>query len=190
LDIGITDGYTLEKLHSQLRGGGAGLDIAQRNVEQVREGFEKKGLQIDLRQGSITAAPFEDNFFDIVTACEILEHLDNPDLDKGLSELHRVLRLGGRVFITTPYRENVESSLVCCPDCGFVFHPGGHFQSFDESRAENLLRQHGFASVHVKKIYGTDFRLARHGVMLPLIKLAAHIFQVDSLTKLLAIAGK
>jgi SAM-dependent methyltransferase len=51
-------------------------------------------------QGDAQNLPFADNSFDIVVSCETIEHL--PYVQKGISELHRVTRSGGRLFLTTP----------------------------------------------------------------------------------------
>jgi len=45
--------------------------------------------------------PYSDDFFDIVLCCELLEHLA-LDPTHMLVEIHRVLKPGGRVLITTP----------------------------------------------------------------------------------------
>lgn len=45
--------------------------------------------------------PFEDCYFDGILASEVLEHV--MDLKKCLSELHRVIKPGGRILITCPF---------------------------------------------------------------------------------------
>ncbi len=44
--------------------------------------------------------PFRDRTFDVVVATEVLEHLEKPE--RSLAEVRRVLRPGGRVYVTTP----------------------------------------------------------------------------------------
>lgn len=48
----------------------------------------------------IQAIPHPDNYFDVVVSLETLEHV--PDPDKGLAELIRVARPGGKIIVTTP----------------------------------------------------------------------------------------
>ncbi len=43
---------------------------------------------------------FESNSFDTVISCETIEHVPNPS--KALHELYRVLKPGGRLFLTCP----------------------------------------------------------------------------------------
>ena len=49
-----------------------------------------------------TALPFADNSFGVVTAFEIIEHLD--DYERLLPEIHRVLAKGGTLILSTPNR--------------------------------------------------------------------------------------
>jgi len=48
-------------------------------------------------RGPIEAIPAPDESFDVVLCAQVLEHVDDPA--KGISELHRVLRPGGRLQI-------------------------------------------------------------------------------------------
>lgn len=50
--------------------------------------------------GSILEMPFADNSFDIVVSTEVIEHVTEPL--KAIQEMHRVLKPGGVVVITTP----------------------------------------------------------------------------------------
>jgi len=51
---------------------------------------------------SVNQLEFEDETFDVVTMVEVLEHLADPRL--ALSEIQRVLKIGGRLLLTTPSR--------------------------------------------------------------------------------------
>jgi len=45
--------------------------------------------------------PFEDNYFDLVEADHVLEHLDRPFAI--MREIHRILKPGGRLIIKVPH---------------------------------------------------------------------------------------
>jgi SAM-dependent methyltransferase len=53
--------------------------------------------QIKFQQGSVLELPFEDETFDFVWSAGVIHH--TADFDKALSELTRVLRPGGKLFL-------------------------------------------------------------------------------------------
>jgi SAM-dependent methyltransferase len=55
---------------------------------------------LDLNTGP--TLPFTDAFFDVVTMLAVAEHLEPTSLSRLLAEVHRTLKPGGRVIITTP----------------------------------------------------------------------------------------
>jgi SAM-dependent methyltransferase len=50
--------------------------------------------------GSVTAIPFNDDSFDGVVCIEVLRYLHHDDITKAYEEMFRVLRPGGRMFVT------------------------------------------------------------------------------------------
>jgi SAM-dependent methyltransferase len=73
-------------------------------------GFDVPGnLHADLH-GSIDAIPAADASFDVVLCLQVLEHV--PDPAAAVRELHRVVRPGGRVLLSThgvyPYHPNPD----------------------------------------------------------------------------------
>ena len=83
------------------RAGGAvtGLDFSEPMLERAR----RKSASIEWVHGDALALPFEDGSFDAVTVGFGVRNV--ADLERGLAELRRVLRPGGRVGvldITTP----------------------------------------------------------------------------------------
>jgi demethylmenaquinone methyltransferase / 2-methoxy-6-polyprenyl-1,4-benzoquinol methylase len=83
------------------RAGGrvTGVDFSERMLERARA----KSGEIEWVQGDALALPFADDSFDSVTVGFGVRNLE--DLERGLRELRRVLRAGGRIGIleiTTP----------------------------------------------------------------------------------------
>ena len=70
-----------------------GLDFSERMLERAR----RKSAEIEWVQGDALSLPFEDGSFDATTVGFGVRNLD--DLERGLAELRRVLRPGGRVAI-------------------------------------------------------------------------------------------
>jgi demethylmenaquinone methyltransferase / 2-methoxy-6-polyprenyl-1,4-benzoquinol methylase len=77
------------------RAGGVvtGLDFSERMLERAR----RKSAEISWVQGDALALPFEDDSFDAATVGFGVRNLE--DLERGLAEMARVLRPGGRVGV-------------------------------------------------------------------------------------------
>jgi demethylmenaquinone methyltransferase / 2-methoxy-6-polyprenyl-1,4-benzoquinol methylase len=80
---------------ASLRAGGrvTGLDFSERMLERAR----RKSGEIEWVQGDALSLPFEDDSFDAATVGFGVRNLE--DLDRGLAELARVLRPGGRLGV-------------------------------------------------------------------------------------------
>lgn len=76
-----------------------GIDISEKMLEIGRKKIEKLGLasKIKLLKGDSEAIFFEVGSFDAVTVAFGVRNFEN--LEKGLSEIYRVLRPGGKVVI-------------------------------------------------------------------------------------------
>lgn len=132
----------------------SGTDIDGQSFPAIEKRFIGTGMQVTLRVGDIDALPFPDATFDAAFASEVIEHLDEAKINKGLSEILRVLKPGGFFAATTPNDEHL--SPVVCPDCLARFHPVGHVQRIPPSRAAGWLVTAGFVNV-VSRPFPTMF---------------------------------
>ncbi len=76
-----------------------GIDISEKMVEIGRQKVRRLGLekQIDLQEGDSEQMVFEDASFDAVTVAFGVRNFEN--LEKGLKEIRRVLKPGGKAVI-------------------------------------------------------------------------------------------
>jgi demethylmenaquinone methyltransferase/2-methoxy-6-polyprenyl-1,4-benzoquinol methylase len=76
-----------------------GMDISEKMLDIGQEKVKQQKLenQIVLRFGDAATLPFEDGTFDVVTVAFGVRNFE--DLDKGLSEISRVLKPGGQAVI-------------------------------------------------------------------------------------------
>ncbi len=112
LDVGCSAGYVLAAA-KRLGLHGTGIDIAAFSAGLSKErGF-------DAATASLTALPFRDGSFDVVTAKHTLEHVRVPR--DGLAEVVRVLKPGGVAFIVVPDAAYWRCGLA--PRSGKYFRP-------------------------------------------------------------------
>lgn len=81
--------------------------------------------------GSATTLPYDSNFFDFVSASEVLEHIE--DDVKVISEVNRTLRLGGYFGITVPLHMRHWSSFDESVNHVRRYDPGELCQKFTEA---------------------------------------------------------
>lgn len=76
-----------------------GVDISEGMLKVGRKKVENKGLsdRITLIQADSENLPFEDNYFDVITVAYGIRNFEN--LEKGLSEMFRVLKPNGTFVI-------------------------------------------------------------------------------------------
>ncbi len=76
-----------------------GMDISEGMLEVGRKKMTKLGVSniVDMRLGDSEALPFEDNYFDGLTVGFGVRNYEN--LEKGLAEMLRVVRPGGKLII-------------------------------------------------------------------------------------------
>ncbi len=75
---------------------------------------------------------FQDGAFDIISACDVLEHCFAPE--QALAEMYRILKTTGRVVVEIPFEAEFSQNLV-----------HGHSVLFRDARhAETLFEEAGF----------------------------------------------
>src|SRR4051812_33949988 len=92
LDVGCGTGANIE-MPSQY-GEAEGVDVSDDALEFCR----RKGLKV--QKGLAETLPYDDETFDITTALDVIEHLD--DDVGGLREMYRVTKPGGYSLIFVP----------------------------------------------------------------------------------------
>lgn len=145
LDVGCgTGGVTIPaKLRVGKTGTAAGIDPAPEMIAVARKKAVRAGLEIDFRIGVIESLPFPDETFNAVTSSLMMHHLPKPVRVKGLAEIRRVLKPGGRILIADMIR----------PSPSFLGHLGslvlhhGHSVQFGIEDLSALLKEAGFEKV-------------------------------------------
>lgn len=96
LEVGCGWGELAEWVGRETGADVVAVDLSPRMVELARE----RGVNVQV--GDVQELPFADGEFDVAVAAWMLYHV--PDLDRGIAELARVLRPGGRLVAATNSR--------------------------------------------------------------------------------------
>jgi SAM-dependent methyltransferase len=73
-------------------------------------GRRYNGLKLETADG--TALSYEDESFDVAYSVSVIEHIPGSGDSKAMTELARVLRPGGLLVLTVPYRKQLEETWV------------------------------------------------------------------------------
>lgn len=138
---------------------GCGVGLPGRMVKEKHKGCEVWGVDISSEiieqnkiddpgtkyfQGYIGALDFLPlEYFDVVFAGEVIEHLDNPmDLFR---DAYKILRKGGKLIITTPIKDGVDS-----PE---------HVWYFEKDDIEKFYRDAGFNQPEFKGLPNLEYKV-------------------------------
>lgn len=101
LEIGCGRGGLSARLAAQGAGEVIGADFSAAAVDMANRLFEARGLaNVTARVDDIMSIGSPNDAFDVVVSSETIEHV--PDPASAVRELHRVLRPGGKLLLTTP----------------------------------------------------------------------------------------
>ncbi len=73
------------------------IDFSEKMLSRAKEKSKRKGVEVQLRQMDVQNLDFEDDTFDTVVATFVFCSV--PDAIKGLMEIERVCKLGGKVLL-------------------------------------------------------------------------------------------
>jgi len=114
---------------------------------------EKFGLNIF--QGDIKKAHYPNNYFDVITMFDVIEHSVNPA--NILAETHRILKNDGLLCVGTPNlngiyttSQNIYGKLRFNKLTPNYLNPPFHFYGFNKKNIKKLLNKAGFEVIEIK----------------------------------------
>jgi SAM-dependent methyltransferase len=143
LDAGCGSGQFAESVANKLGCDVVGIDLSERMVEL------SCARGVEAQVGDVQRLPFGEREFDAASANWMLYHL--PDLDRGLAELRRVIRPGGRLVATTNGRGHLAEIW------------GPRDSPFDDESGEGALACH-FDRVDRRDVSGRVVFATRDGL--------------------------
>ncbi|MBN2370247.1 MAG: class I SAM-dependent methyltransferase [Vicinamibacteria bacterium] len=147
LDVGCATGYFLNA---------ARLSFEPCGVEPSRWAgrFAREVLSIDVQQGSLEEADLQDDWFDVVTMNDVIEHLTDPR--SCLEKARRLLHAQGLLYIVTPNIASLSARLLRGRWWGL--RPA-HLYYFSPKTLKAMLAETGFETVF-EKSFGRIFTYA------------------------------
>jgi len=82
------------------------FDLAEDGLAKLAEEADRQGLDIDMTRGDMLTLPYDDSFFDCVLAFHSMYHTDKMGLIRVISEIGRILKPGGEIYITLNSKES------------------------------------------------------------------------------------
>jgi 2-polyprenyl-3-methyl-5-hydroxy-6-metoxy-1,4-benzoquinol methylase len=146
LDIGCGYGFFLEGLDNS---GYCtyGMDLSRAALKEA-----KKRTKACLAQACSTEIPFKTSSFDAVTIFDVIEHV--KDYDLALTEIHRVLKPDGYIFLITLNASSLLRALLG-RSWSWYMDPT-HVHIFSTSQMESALCDFGFIDVRVRTFFNLN----------------------------------
>lgn len=149
LEVGCGAGYGAEILSWKAKKVYA-IDNNKNAIRDCKKNYQQNNLVFKL--GDMIKLDFPSNHFDLITAFEVLEHIE--DYQKAISEFLRVLKPGGIIILSTPNKE------IYSPGTKKPFYPY-HFQEFTLDNLKNALSSFKNLDVRGQYIKGKKLLLYR-----------------------------
>ncbi|MAG12672.1 hypothetical protein CL630_02550 [bacterium] len=142
LDVGCSSGEFL--YHAKQRGfNTCGVELNERTASIAQ------GNGLNVIQGELKDAHYDDDFFDTIFLGDIIEHVQDP---LGLlKECYRILKPEGVLIVSTPNLDSFWAKKTFLLHKFFkmpwsVLTPPHHLYQFSKNNLEMLLRETGFGS--------------------------------------------
>jgi len=127
------------------------IDISKKAIALAK----KRGLPVDFKAASAEKIPFKNNYFDIVTCFDVVEHVKYPE--RMLAEIARVIKKRGLFQTFIPAEDSWAPPEGLLIKLGWKAKEiyGGHPQHFTKKYVLDIVKKAGF---RIKKIkYGEHF---------------------------------
>jgi len=145
LDVGCAQGFFIYIARMK------GFKVYGVETSKRTSSFAKNTLKLDVFNMSFEKAKLKENYFDVITAFNLIEHLENP---LGfLKKCYSLLKKHGILVIATPSLDSLHFKILgkrweCASD------PAQHLYLFNKKTLSMLAKKAGFKIRHLKSTTG------------------------------------
>jgi ubiquinone/menaquinone biosynthesis C-methylase UbiE len=128
LDVGCGTGTLAMVARRRVGASGSvcGIDPSPQMIARARQKAAHRNLEVDFQVGVIEQLPFPDRSFDVVLSTFMMHHLPDELKRRGLKEIARVLKPGGRLLVVDmngavgPWKSNIRDQPSLLQEAGFA----------------------------------------------------------------------
>lgn len=177
LDIGTASGFLLEEA-KKLGFEPYGVELSEYSSSIAKKKFGDERIY----NGILENTPFEENFFDLITMCDFLEHSQNPINILNIS--HKLLKITtnsnrGYCMITVPNTNSFTHNIMGKKWTQYKFE---HLFYFNKKNIEIMAKKTGFEVVYFKPALKT--------MTLKYMKDQFNVYKLFPITQLLNIINR
>lgn len=143
LDIGAGLGFLEELLSKNNLIELYGNDFSSVSVDRLKRLFEG-----NFKKESIYNMKYPNNFFDVVYALEVLEHIPPSKIFSVIKKVNKLLKQDGAFIISVPMNEGLEEM--------YPVNPNSHLRMYTEALIKAELEMNGFKVVQQETFFAFE----------------------------------
>lgn len=144
LDLGFGQGYIEELISENKNYELHGIDISSTAVKRARKKFKGNFITGDI---SKVETLYKKNFFDVVLALELIEHISPTKILNFYKSLHYLLKSNGILIISTPLNEDLRNKKE---------NPSGHVRDYQPAIIKMEQELSGFRILESHTFYAFE----------------------------------
>jgi len=149
LDIGCAFGFLVKEAEKNFKNT-YGCDISKYALNQAKKNSSKSNFKIvDLDK----SLPYPDNYFDLITALDVLEHTKN--FSKNLEKISKKLKKNGYLIVSFPINSLLRRLF------GFIDKDKTHISVPTEKEALKAIKKSGLKIIKKEKYFAPFFKRIR-----------------------------
>lgn len=142
LDIGCWTGQFTNLIANETKET-IGIDPGEKAIRFAKKSITKAIFLV----GSMNELPFDNSYFDVITAFDVIEHLQKWTEKHCLKEAYRVLKPGGFLILSTPNKHIL--SIILDPAFFLISH-----RHYSMEELTTLLKEANFAIISTLRFGG------------------------------------